>query len=298
MARQGIKPLVKSNLTYWLEDKLLREGLYINVPSGYLDYYGRDHSILIPVNDDPTYASGTLFQSAFKNWVHESGIAVTESGLAEPVVCSGAYVDNTFVARGATLKVDYPNGRVIFSTPQTGTVRASFAYKMVSVDDADRFENENMPLLIETSYKDNPLQTGVQTHPTAISRTLPTIFVEFTERRNAAYEIGSASLIAELRGVFHIWSRDGMIPDMVEDILTNAQEEVLIGIDFNRAAYPLTHEGDKNSGFTSYDEMADINHSLRWRRIYLDEVTSKKQKPLYEVQRTRVDFLVRVFPNF
>jgi hypothetical protein len=298
MAQQGIKSLTKSNLTYWLENKLLTAGLYINVPSGDLNYYGQDLSILVPVVDDPTYASGTLFQSAFKNWVHESGITPSESGLAAPIVCSGAYVDNAFVARGAGVKVDYPNGRVIFSSPQTGTVRASFAYKMVGVDDADRFDNENMPLLIETHYKDNPMQTGVQTYPTAISRTLPMVFVEFTERRNAAYEIGSASLIAELRGVFHVWSRDQMIPDIVEDILTNAQQEVLIGIDFNRAEYPLNHEGDKNSGFTSYDEMADIHHSLRWRRIYLDEVNSRKQKPLYEVQRTRVDFLARVYPSF
>jgi hypothetical protein len=298
MARMGIKSLVKSNLQYWLEDKLLRQGLYINVPSGNVDYYGRDLSLLTPIVGDPTFASGTVYQSAFKNWVHESGITVSESGLAEPIVCSGAYVNGAFVPRGAALSVDYPNGRVIFSAAPTGTVQAAFAYKMVTVDDADIAENENRPLLIETAYKDNPLQSGVQVYPTAISRTLPAVFVELTSRQSRGYEIGSASLIAELRGVFHIWSKDPFIHDIVEDILANAQREVLIGIDFNSAPYPLNHVGDKNSGFTSYDEMADINHPMRWRRIYLDEVSTKKQKPLFEVQRLNADFLIRVFPIF
>jgi hypothetical protein len=307
MSSMGIRALVRSNLQFWLEDTLLREGLYVNVNNPQTDIYGNDISLLIPINNDPTYPSGTVFQSAFKNWVYESGITVTESGLLPPIVCSGVTVGGTFRAHDSghpnfsaahVHTIDFPNGRVIFSNPQSSPVNASFAYKVVTVDHADSFENENRPLLIETAYKDNPLQTGVQIYPSAQSRTLPAIWIEMGDRSSNGYELGSSSLIASYRGVLHIWSRDNFTSDLVEDILAKAQHSVIIGIDFNRASYPLNEYGDKEPSFTSYDEMADIYHSLRWRRIYLDEVKTRQQPSLYEVQRTRVDFLVRIYPNF
>lgn len=293
-------------MIYWLEDLLLREGLYNTVSRGEVDLYSNDMSELT-LSDDPLYPSGSVWQSAFKNWVHESGITVEESGLAPPTICSGVYVNGTFYAHDsgspsydATYAhiIDFPNGRVIFDNPQSGPIQAEFSYKMVTVDAADSFGNENRPLLIETAIKDNPLQTGVQPYPTAASRTLPAVWVEILDRRSSGYEIGSASLVADLRGVFHIWSVDGYIADLIEDVLSSEQHSVIIGIDFNRADFPLDHNGDKNSGFSSFQEMSNIHHPLRWRRIYLNEVSAKQQKPLYEVQRTRVDFLARVYPNF
>lgn len=307
MSKMGIKALVRSNLKYWLEDTLLRQGLYINVDAGQIDIYGNDISGLTSIIDDPTYSSGTVWQSAFKNWVHESGITVTESGLLTPSICSGVYVNGTFYAKtsgdpafSATFAhtIDFTNGRIIFDNPQNAPVQATFSYKLVTIDNADAFENENQPLLIETAYKDNPLQTGVQVYPSEQSRTLPAIFIDMGDRTSRGYELGSVSLIAELRGVFHIWSRDNFTLDMIEDILADAQHTTLVGIDFNRAEYPLNEKGDKNVGFTSYSEMADINHPLRWRRIYLDEISTREQSALYEIQRNRTDFLVRVYPNF
>jgi hypothetical protein len=301
MAKMGIKALLKSNMMYWLEDTLLREGLYVNVPAGSVDVYGNSLNALTPIIDDPTYPSGTVWQSAFKNWVYESGITVTESGLIPPIICSGAFVNGVFYTRTDPTyghSIDFPNGRIIFTAPQSSPIQAVFAYKMVTVDLADSFANENRPLLIETAYKDNPLQTGVQIYPTELSRTLPAIWIDITERTSRGYEIGSASLIAELRGVLHIWSRDGYVADLIGDILAGDQQEVIIGIDFNRAPYPLDEKGDKNSGFTSWDEMSDINHPLRWRRIYLDQISIRSQTPLFEVQRDRADFLARIYPNF
>lgn len=306
MSSMGVKAMVRSNLKYWLTDALLREGLYQTVSSGQQDIYYNDNSVLTLV-DDPSYPSGTVWQSAFKNWVHESGIVVTESGLAPPVVCSGVYVNGIFRARTSgnpsfsasyEHKIDFRNGRVLFSSPQSSPIQAAFSYKLFTVEQADEKENENRPLLIETSWKDNPLQTGVQVYPTAKSITLPAIFIEFLSRTQKGYEIGSANTISELRGVFHVWSRDSFMADMVEDILASKEQNVIVGIDFNRADYPLDSDGDKNAGFTSWDEMANINHPYRWRRIYIDDISTKTQSPLVEIQRSRIDFLARVYPNF
>ena len=302
----GLKALVKSNLEYWLNNKLLTDGLYVSISSGLVDIYGNDLSRLIASSDE-SFPSGSVYQSAFKNWVYESGIIVSESGLAPPVVCSGVYVNGIFRAHdtGSPLysaayghSIDYPNGRVIFDSVVSATVQAEFSYKTVTVSQAPQKNNENRPLLIETAWKDNPQASGADIYPKASSQTLPAVFIDVIDRTSKGYEIGSKSLIADFFGVFHIWSRDDYMLDLIEDVLTSAQHDVILGINFNNAPYALNYIGDKNEAFASYDTYANAWHQYFWRRMYLDEVRGKKDTPLFEVERGRAEFRVRVYPNF
>jgi len=306
MASMGRKALVKSNLEYWLNNKLLTHGLYVNIPSGDADIYGHDLSRLVSFSDG-AMTSGTVYQSAFKNWVYESGIIPAESGLTPPVVCSGVYVNGIFRAKDSNSplysaahahSIDYPNGRVIFNNVISGTVQAQFSHKTVGVHQATEKNNENKALLIETAFKDNPQASGSDIYPSSKSRTLPSVFIDIIDRRSKGYELGSASLVSEFFGVFHIWSRDDFVQDLIEDILTDAQHSVILGINFNDAPYPLNYKGDTNSQFESYDTYSNVHHSYFWRRIYLDEVRAKKDQPLFEVERGRAEFRVKVYPNF
>ena len=304
MVFQGRKSLLESNLQFWLEDKLLRQGLYRNVPTGQVNSYSQDRSLLRPVENDEDFNSGQVWQSAFKNWVYESGIVPYQSGLAEPTLVSGVTVDGTFHADSASGAfehfVDFPNGRIVFTSPIStmAVVQASFAYKETTIDFAESFDNERMDLLIETSIKDNPQQSGVQEYPSKDNRTLPAVWIDVLRRENDGYELGSKSLVSDHFGVFHVWARDRFLRNIIEDILSEAHRDVLLGINFNDAPFPLLDQGRRNPAWTTYADNARVHGPYFWRRIYLDEIGSKKDKPLFEIERTRVTFQARIYPNF
>lgn len=304
MPRLRRKALLKTNLELWLNDKLLREGLYTNVSTGETNFYGANISQLIPVEDESN-ADGRVWQSAFKNWVYEPDIPSPASGVAPPIVASGISVNGTFYPQATTSgvfahKIDFPNGRVIFDSPilTSSLVEGQFAYKEVMIDHADKLNNENEPLQIETTYKDNPEQTGVETYPTKNSRTLPAVWIDLVGRNNDGYELGSKSLVSDFLGVFHVWGRDSYLRDIIEDILNDAHRDVLIGIDFNTAAFPLLSQGQRNPAWPGYSAQANVNSNDFWRRIYLDNIDARKDSSLFEIERTRVGFLARIYPNF
>lgn len=293
-----------------MEDLLLRDGFYTNINVGQLDVYSRDLSSLQPGDvvypePDPTYSQANrVFQSAFKNWVYESGIP-SSSGVLPPLVASGVTVGGTFFPTATTVGafahfIDFPNGRVIFNSALAGTpvVQAEFSYKMVLVDHANLFNNENRPVLIETALKDNPQETGVITYPTPLSRTLPAIFIDVLSRQNNAYELGTRSPIQDYFGVLHVWTRDEFTRDLIEDVIADEFRNVLLGIDFNTAPDPLLFNGRNNPNFSGYSSLAQVWGQHFWRRIYLEDISPTKDSPLYEVERSRVDFNIRVYPNF
>jgi len=302
------KALVKSNLDLWLNDLFLKDGFFTNISTAETDIYGRDVSELISVIDE-SFADGRAWQSAFKEWVHESGLVPTNSGILPPILVSGVTVDGTFRAKDPSHPdfspafahdIDFVNGRVIFNIPITTTsiVQSEFAYKEITVDFAASFENEQKEFFIETSFKDNPYQTGVIVYPDKNSRTMPMTFIDVTQIQYEPYELGNSSNVLNLEGAFLIWARDDYMRDQIEDLITSRENEVLLGIDFNTAPFPLDHLNDKNPNFTSYDNLASLGSLHFWRRIYLDDISSRRITPFYNIERTQINFLIRVYPNF
>lgn len=295
------KTLTKVNLEMWLNHIFIQDGFYNNISRGETDFYGNDLSELSSTTDDPTFPlPGQVWQSAFKEWVHESGVASTAAGAAAPIIASGVYVNGTFFPKQSGISIDYRNGRAIFDTPisANSVVQADFSYKDISVDFADEFEGETRPLLVETSFKDNPWQTGVTTYPSYNARTLPLVLIDFQSVESEPYEIGNGTQIMTLRGSFHIWTRDSMMKDMIEESLIEREPTVVLGINFNTTPFPLTSIGDKNPSFTSYSTYADIWSPNFWRRIYLDGLEQIKDPPLHNIDRSRIQFEAKVYPNF
>ncbi len=309
MPRLRNKSLVKHNIQLWVEDLFLRDGFFTNINAGETDIYSRDISVLTLVNDDPSSPDGTVWQSAFKEWVHESGLVPSNTGVAPPTVASGVTVDGTFYPTYSFLPgfsatfahaIDFTNGRVIFDTPITPTsiVQGDFAYKEITVDSASAFENEQKEFFIETTYKDNPFQTGVVTFPNENDRTLPMVLIDVTAINYDAYELGNASNVLNLQGSFIVWARDEYMRDLIEDLITQQEHTVLLGVDFNTAPFPLEHNNQKNLAFTNYSDVARLGSPYFWRRIYMDEIDSRRITPFYNIERTQVNFLIRVYPNF
>ena len=308
MTRLRRKALLRTNLQLWLNDILLREGLYKNVATGETNYNGFDISAMIPVEDE-SYVQGQVWQSAFKNWVYESGIPSPSSGVAPPLVASGVTVNGTFYPEATTSgafahDIDFPNGRVVFQSPIPvgSVVQGEFSFKEVTVDFADSFDNERVDLLTETAFKDNPQQTGVQIYPDKRSRTLPAIWIDILRRDNSGHEIGSKSLISDFTGIFHVWGRDSYLRDVVEDILADSERDVIIGIDFNNAPFPLLSRGRRNPAWTNYatviQECQTIVPENFYRRIYLESLEPEKDSSLFEIERTRVNFVARIYPVY
>lgn len=305
MTLLGTKSLLKSNIEFWLNDTLLRNGLYTNVAVGETNFYNADLSRLQPVVNDPTHPDGRVFSSSFKNWVYEDGIPSPASGVAPPIVASGVTVDGTFYPEATTSGtyehfIDFPNGRVVFTNTLAGSpvVQASFAYKAVHVENANKLNNENVEMLIETARKDNPAQTGVVEYPATKTLTLPAVFYDFQRRRSLPYELGSRSPIKQYFGVFHIWTHDDMYADIIEDILADEQRQVILGVNYNSAPFPLLSRGRKNPNWPGYAAQANLYAPFFWRKIYLDAAEPKQMAPLFEVERIGVDFEVKVYPNF
>ena len=102
MASLGRKQLIKSNLDLWMNDLFIRNGLYTNVASGELDIYGRNISQMV-ISSDPSFpVDNTVFQSPYKNWIHEESVSSMQSGVAAPIVNSGIIVDGIFYATAST----------------------------------------------------------------------------------------------------------------------------------------------------------------------------------------------------
>lgn len=307
MPRLMAKSQVKANLDLWLNDTLLREGMYQTVSTGETDLYGRDISLLTPVSDG-SFADNRVWQSAFREWVHESGITHSYGGEG-PIIASGVTVNGTFYPKDPTApgynaafahKIDFRNGRIIFDSPITSNsiVQGQFSYKEVSVDFASAYENEQQEFYIETAYKDNPAQTGVIIYPQKNSRTLPLLLIDITDRENEAYELGASANVAKFNCSLYLWSRDDFTRDTIEDIITSKERTVLFGIDFNSSPFPLVFMNDKNPLWTSYGQLAQLSSPHFWRRIYIDKISARRIEPYYNIERTQFDMIIRVYPNF
>lgn len=301
-----VKAQVKANLQLWLEDSFLKDGFFSTVSTNETDIYGRDISLLSSVSD-ASYADNRVYQSAFKNWVHESGIVPT-NGASPPLIASGVTVNGVFYPHYSGApgysplfghSIDFPNGRIIFDVPisPASTVKAEFSYKEVAVEYSNAFENESKEFFFETAYKDNPYQTGVVTYPLENSRTLPMVMIDVESTSFEPYEIGSSADIAKFQGILHVWARDNYMIDQIEDLLSR-ERSVLAGINFNTAPQPLTYIGDKNEAYTNYDSLAIENGTHFWRRIYLDDINMRKVSPFYNIERSQIRLTVNVYPNF
>lgn len=321
-----IRHLLKMNNILFIENELLRDGNYQTVTSGLAFYDGSDMSQLVPDDEPQALAelglintstgallTGRLYQSAFKNWVYESGVVpnqyVLDQGIVAPIRTSGVYVNGRFCPTDPTEPtfdascahtIDYLNGRVIFSQamPANLSVHSDFSFKEVAVMTASKFNNQLIEGVLETKFTTNPRTSQQLVYPSGSSRVMPypIIFIEDVARDYTAYQLGDRSLIANDEMVFHIYALDEATRDNLVDLIAFQERKRLPIINFNVAPLPLSgFMNTLNPDYIPYQELIKENVvvSLKTIQVSACAVGGPIQTPIIVTQRA-VGFLADI----
>lgn len=237
-----MKPLFQHKATtsfaLWFDNFISRKAEAYSNKTGVL-YYQEDDRL------DPAYIS---YASPYKQWEFDSSVP----GALIP---TGIYVDGQFVGRGETgLKIDFDNGRVLFSGAHVDAnrhVTGAFAVKDINVYLADETE-EN--LIVENKYDVNSRFKQGASGIAPYNQVVPAAFVSMEESHNEPLAFGGHdTTILNYRVVVfseNLYQLDGAI-----SICTDAKQENFPNISFE--GYPLNEFGDLKTGYYNYVETAN-----------------------------------------
>lgn len=267
-------------------------------PSGVigLTAYAGLPAVLRPVTD-PNFVDGTVFEGFRQNWVWESGIDYA----TQPISISGVYVDNAFMPNGTSgqyaFNINYPAGRVVFSTPITGdpNVSCEYSFKHVRVDLADSPWFQKIQL---DSYRvDDPnfalVGSGDWNILSQNRVQLPAIVVDPSSKiKRIPFAVGDYTMIHKQDVEFDIFSETDYDRKQIHDILINQNEVVIKGFDRDILAasgnYPLNPYGYLNPGAQNYKQI--VNSGLyQWKtNIQFDSLRSQEVESFPPVYRAKV----------
>lgn len=311
-----LRSLLKLNYKLFIDMHMLREGAFINIASGQPFYDGSDMSLLLPDTeaDDTLFGvtNGQVWQSAFRQWVYESGVPLDGTNLqVAPINASGVYIEGTFRPTNDPVfghTIDYINGRIIFNSPQPTSlqVNAEFAARETRVGFEHQFNQQFQEGYIESKYTTNPLTSQQLVYPSGNAQPFPAVFIEVDDRSFKAYELGNRSAIISDEIKLHVWALDDLQRDNIVDILTSQWRKSLPMIDFNKAPLPLS--GILNTlspEYVPYQEMlrnreliTTIGSGVPVRYMsYIDEVDARNLPASNEYERALVTYTVKVYLN-
>lgn len=311
-----LRSLLKLNYKLFLDTHFLREGSFITIASGSQFYDGSDMSVLLPDTEanDTLYgvSDGQVWQSAFRQWVYESGIPLDGTNLqAAPIVASGLYIEGAFrPANDPTFghTIDFINGRVIFNSPQSLNLKVNgqFSAREVRVDFEHQFNQQFNAGYLESKYTTNPLTSNQLVYPSGLAQPFPAIFLEVNGRDMQAYELGNRSAIISDEIICHIWALDDLQRDNIVDILSAQWHKSLPIIDFNKAPLPLS--GILNTlspEYVPYQEMlknrqlvTTVGSGVPIRYMsYIDDIEVMNLPGEAEYEKAVVTYKVKVYLN-
>lgn len=311
-----LRSLLKLNLKLFFDMHFLREGAYVNVASGQQFYDGSDMSLLLPdTSADDTFnglSNGSVWQSAFRQWVYESGVSLDGTNLqSHPIVASGIFVEGAFRPTDDPVfghTIDFIDGRIIFDSPKSLDlkVQAAFAARQVRVDFEHAFNQQAQVGVLGTKYFTNPVTSHQLVYPSGAIQTFPAVFLEIDGREMRPYEMGNRSAIIKEQVRLHVWAQHDLQRDDIVDVLSAQWRKSIPIIDFNLAPLPLS--GIFNTLSPEYIPYQEL---LRNNRIvttigsgtpvrfmaYLTDIEVRNEMATEEYERASVVFSVEVMLN-
>jgi hypothetical protein len=265
---------LEANLSSFFQWGFLGVGGFYNVNIPTSGCYGGDLHKLRLVNH-PYYTTGTVWEGFRKDWVWETGVSYSQ----QPIRVSGVYVNNSFVPVGSALSVDYPNGRINFTSPvsPSSTVTCSYSYRLYQIYTADNewwqefqtgsFRADDSHLLQQGSGSwDILAQNRVQ---------LPAVVVEAVPRTDRfGRQLGGGQIVRQ-DVVFHIFAEDRWHFKWLHDAISAQQEKRIGGFDKNKLfsldRFPLDANGQPRASGLMYPDMINTAGSTYWEQIRLEQ---------------------------
>jgi hypothetical protein len=311
-----LRSLLKLNLKLFFDMHFLREGAYVNVGSGQQFYDGNDMSLLLPdVDSDDGFVgvvNGQIWQSPFRQWVYESGVALDGTNLqAHPIIASGLFIEGAFRPTndpefGHT--IDFIEGRIIFDNPQSLSlkVQAEFCAREVRIDFEHAFNQQFQIGVLGSQYFTNPVTSQQIVYPSGVIESFPAVFIEIDGRNMKPYELGNRSAIIKEQVKLHVWAQHDLQRDNIIDVLSAQWRKPIPIIDFNMAPLPLS--GIFN---TLSPEYVPYQNLLRNNKVvtsvgsgtpvrftaYLSDIDVRNEMATEEYERATVTFEVEVYLN-
>lgn len=310
------RSLLKLNIKNFVDMIFLREGLWTNVPSGELYADGSDMSLLLPDGEAPDLlglSQRQVFQSAFREWVHESGVPLDGTNLTEqPMSASGVYIQGAFrYTDDAEFPhtIDYFNGRIIFESPlpnDIGPVHAPFAFRHVRVGFENRFNQQFDDPYLENQYGTNPETSMQLVYPSGNFQPFPAVFIEIDERDKQPYELGNRSAVMAEVCRFHIWTLDDLQRDDIMDVLDSQWHKRIPIIDFNKAPLPISgFFNTLNNEWVAYQLMLNnpeltttvgVGRPIRYFAD-IDESNPINEQPSETYEKGQVEWVLGIYLN-
>ena len=220
---------------------------------------------------DTTYK---IYDAPRKNLVYEDDVSFNGNSPIVPQV----YVNDVLQTTG--YNVDYPNGRVIFSSAKLSTdvITMTYSYKNVSVEleaDSELWkELQYGSLRVENTHWGDK-EKGDWTAKNVTKRLqMPAIIIGAVPRRNfKPWEVGSKALTVYSDVLFHVVAETKTMRDKLTDIVSLEHEKTIWLIDtqslVGTTAWPLTFNGYKNASGLTYPELVD---GYKWLRCIFNNM--------------------------
>lgn len=272
---------LENNYKSFLDWGFLNLGAFTNVNIPTTNISSFNLHILKPTVDKHR-TNNTVWQSARKDWVYESGVSF--SGTS-PINISGIYVNGTLYPAptgNSTIgyKINYPEGKVIFNSPvsASSTVQAEYSYRNIQI-----YKMEEFPYWKEIQYRSLENKTGLSLSDKgdfAINSEnrvqLPAIVIETVARSDSKpFRLGDKSLIIEQDILLHVLADNPKDKNNIIDIIRLQEDRIIWLYNTNKVVksgvYALNYNGTKNLTGQNYSGIMN-NDNFRWLKCRITDV--------------------------
>lgn len=283
-----VASLVEANIIEFFNWGFVNQGAYVNANIPLSGAYGGDFSRLRPVND-PRYSTGQVWEGIRSNWVWESGLS-----YGTPINISGVFVGSTLRISGYT--IDYPNGRVIFSSgiATNSIVRVGHSFKEVQVMSAQ--QNPMFYDLQSRSHRpDDPnflAGSGLYANFSDQKINLPCVSVSTANRSSRGFQLGGGKWV-NYRVKMYVLAEDEAMAKKISDTICNQENETIYAFDLDTmaasGAFPLKFDGSLNTNPKTYPQLVAYSGDGGYRttqiqqgKIFFKEVTAQNGQYIHQ----------------
>ncbi len=261
------------NLKTWFEWALLRAGAWTDVTIPTLGAFGGDYSILRRV-DDPSFTAGTVYESARKDWVWETGVNHEDfdANTVNPISPALVYVDTVLTSPD---HINYPLGRVVFSSAQSSAsvITATYSYRYAQV-----YRANDTPWWKDLQYRSfrvddshfSQESKGVWSIGSQHRIQMPCVIIEAVPRAvSRGFQLGDGAAIVEQDVLVHVLAESSSDRNKLVDIFRGQFDKSIYLFDNDLVAqntdYPLDHQGEIVDSAQTYPALVDTTANGGWR---------------------------------